>query len=550
MVLEAERNGCLREVLIIASALSIQDPRERPRGQAAAADQHHARFADPTSDFLAFVNLWRYVRDQQHELSSSQFRRMCRREHLNFLRIREWQDVHSQLRRVASDLGMRQNRKRGRAGSDPPFAAARVSSPTSARRTATRREYLGARNARFADLPGIRVWPRSRRPGSWPPSWSRPAGSGAAPRPASSRSGPRRWPAISSSAATASRTGRPSERRRWSTSGSRSTGCRSSTDRLVGYARVDPGACRELFLRHALVEGDWNTPHRIHQGEPGAARRGGGARAPFPPPRPRQSTPTRSSASTRARPAHVVSGRHFDVVVEEGSAHAARSPDVHDRRLLGRLGNRPDRVGLPGRVAPERARARAELRLRAGQRGRRCRGAHPDRVLNQVQPDGFDWQVPGLREELVVELIRSLPKALRRNLVPVPETARAFLGRVEPMSRAAARRARAGADPYRQVSRSARSVWDLARLPPHLRFTFLVVDDERSGARRGQGSRGDQGRPLRCRCGGAIVDAAARLRAPRPHRVELRHDPATSSNARMPGRRSRDTRPSSTRATA
>ena len=83
----------------------------------------HARFADPTSDFLAYVNLWRYVRDQQHELSSGQFRRMCRREYLNFLRVREWQDVHSQLRRVTADLGMRQNRTRGRTGPDPSFAA-------------------------------------------------------------------------------------------------------------------------------------------------------------------------------------------------------------------------------------------------------------------------------------------------------------------------------------------------------------------------------------------------------------------------------------------
>ena len=110
MVLEADRHGCVREVLVIAAALSIQDPRERPADQQEAADERHARFADPDSDFLTFLNLWRYLHEQQRELSSNQFRRLCRAEFLNYLRVREWQDLHSQLRAVARDLGIRLNR--------------------------------------------------------------------------------------------------------------------------------------------------------------------------------------------------------------------------------------------------------------------------------------------------------------------------------------------------------------------------------------------------------------------------------------------------------
>lgn len=106
MVLEADKNGCVREVMVIAAALSIQDPRERPADKQTQADQQHARFKDESSDFLAFLNLWRYVREQQKERGSSAFRRMCKQEYLNFLRIREWQDIYSQLRTVAKQMGI------------------------------------------------------------------------------------------------------------------------------------------------------------------------------------------------------------------------------------------------------------------------------------------------------------------------------------------------------------------------------------------------------------------------------------------------------------
>ena len=106
MILEAERLGVLRDVLVIAAALSLQDPRERPVEQRQQADQQHARFTDKTSDFLTWLNLWRYLREQQRELSGSAFRRMCKREYLNYLRVREWQDFESQLRQVCKEMGI------------------------------------------------------------------------------------------------------------------------------------------------------------------------------------------------------------------------------------------------------------------------------------------------------------------------------------------------------------------------------------------------------------------------------------------------------------
>src|ERR1700751_2340005 len=106
MILESDKQGCAREVLIIAAALSIQDPRERPTDSQQAADTAHPRFAQPESDFLTFLALWDYLTDRQRELAGSAFRRLCRAEFLNYLRVREWQDLHGQLTSLTRDLGI------------------------------------------------------------------------------------------------------------------------------------------------------------------------------------------------------------------------------------------------------------------------------------------------------------------------------------------------------------------------------------------------------------------------------------------------------------
>ncbi len=108
MILQADAEGCVREVLVLAAALAIPDPRERPADKEEAARQKHARFADEHSDFLSYLNLWRYLREQRKERSGNSFRRMCREEFLHYLRIREWQDLAGQLRSIARDMGIRE----------------------------------------------------------------------------------------------------------------------------------------------------------------------------------------------------------------------------------------------------------------------------------------------------------------------------------------------------------------------------------------------------------------------------------------------------------
>ncbi len=488
MVLEADRNGCLREVLIIASALSIQDPRERPTDQAAAADQLHARFADPTSDFLAFVNLWAYVREQQRELSSSAFRRLCRREHLNFLRVREWADVHSQLRRVVADLGMTQNSVPADADLVHRSLLAGLLSHIGQKNRETR-EYLGARQSRFAIFPGSslskkqpdwvmaaelvetsRLWARTAA--RIQPEWAETLAGHLVKR---SYSEPY-WSSTRAAAMVHERV--------------TLYGLPIVADRLVGYGQVDPEHARELFVRHALVEGEWKSHHRFVAENRALLEELEELESRFR----RHDLVVGLDDLERLYdervPSDVVSGRHFDSWWKKARRTRPDLLTFTADDLLHDAVDELDETAFPAVWTQGDLTFGLSYAFEPGSTEDGVAVHIPVAVLNQVRPVGFDWQVPGLREELVAELIRSLPKPLRRNLVPVAETARAFLDRV----------AGDGVDPDREPlldalerelghlggERIARGDWHVDRLPPHLRLSFLVVDDEGTPLAQGE----------------------------------------------------------------
>jgi ATP-dependent helicase HrpA len=498
MILEADRNGCVREVLIIASALSITDPRERPADAQQAADDKHRRFADPDSDFTAYLNLWEYLAERQRELSSSAFRRMCRAEFLNYLRVREWQDLQGQLQRLAGDLGVAVNSSSSErilvhqsllAGllsqigmkAEPARLAASAQGgrgPGTGRRP--RAEYLGARNARFAIFPGSglarkapdwivagelvetsRLW--ARTVASIEPEWVEPLARHLVKH---SYSEPH-WEKTRGSAVALEKV--------------TLYGVPLVTDRPVGYGRIDPAAARELFIRHALVEGDWQTSHKFfaenrrllaeaEEVEHRARRRGlvVGEDELF--------------AFYNARiPADVTSAQHFDTWWKQ----ARRSdPDLLTFKASDLLSDAAAEVSAdayPDVWTSESPAIRALPLSYAFEPGTEADGVTVDiplSRLNQVDPADFSWQVPGLRTELVTEMIRSLPKALRRDLVPAPDVAREVVARLGPPSGdlrdAVARELRA----LRGVT-VPRDAWDLDRLPPHLRITVRVTDGDR-----------------------------------------------------------------------
>jgi ATP-dependent RNA helicase HrpA len=534
MIIESGEQGCAREVLIIAAALSIQDPRERPSDNQQAADTAHRRFAQPESDFLAFLALWDYLAERQRELSGSAFRRLCRAEFLNYLRVREWQDLHGQLSSLTRDLGINikaSSSERVRVHTAllagllsqvgmkvVPASAKPVSGrppapggPERGRRPLP--EYLGARGTKFAVFPGSGL---ARKPPDWivaaelvetsrlwartvaaiEPEWVEPVAAHLVKR---SYSEPRWSRSQGSAVATEKVT---------------LYGIPIVADRTVLLHRIDPVLARELFIRHALVEGDWQTRHHFFRDnaklieeaaslEQRARRRGlvAGEDALY------------AFYDSRV-PADAVSARHFDSWWKKARHE---TPDLLTLSLDDLLSDAADDLDVgaypevwtsasPGLDGNGRVTALAlSYAFEPGSESDGVTIDIPLKTLNQARPEEFSWQVPGLRLELITELIRALPKTLRRELVPAPNVAREILtdlaGASPPKAVAAVGSGLAGVgapggdsgipdisemgDVRDVLSREllrlrgvrvARDDFDLAKLPSHLRITFRVMD--------------------------------------------------------------------------
>ena len=478
MVLEAEKQGCLAQVLVIASALSIQDPRERPSDKQAQADQQHARFVDPTSDFLAYLGLWTYLREQQKERSGNAFRRMCRDEYLHYLRIREWQDVHSQLRQACKELGIEIG-----TGTAEPTAVHRALIAGLLSHIGSydpvRRDYLGARGARWAIHPGSAL---SRKPPQFAVAAELVETSRLFGRVAA-RIDPEVVEQVAGDLAT-----RTYAEPRWSkkrasvVADERVTlyGVPLVVGRLVQYARIDPVVSRELFIRHALVGGEWVSHHHfvrdnailveeIAELEDRVRRRDllvdDEALIDF---------------FDERVPREVADGRSFDRWWKTARRDA---PDLltYPRSLLVRDVGDDLEGEFPRRwtFGSFDAELMISYSFEPGAADDGVTVDLPVALLPQAHPDDFLWQVPGRREEVVTALIRGLPKSLRTAFVPVPDTARAVLPQLDPGERGlldslgqALTRRTGVVVPY--------AAWSPQSLPEHLRVTVRVVDDSGS----------------------------------------------------------------------
>jgi ATP-dependent helicase HrpA len=481
MVLEADRNGCVREVMVIAAALSIQDPRERPADKQQQADQQHARFRDETSDFLAYLNLWRHIREQQKELSSSGFRRMCRGEYLNYLRIREWQDIYSQLRTVARQLGIAVGEPAAAdAAADPRHVhmslLAGLLSHLGLKDT-DKNEYLGARGAKFAIFPGSALF---KKPPRWimsaelvetsrlwarvnariEPEWVEPLAQHLVKRTYSEP----HWEKDQAAVIAYERV--------------TLYGAPLVAQRKVNYGRIDPEVCRELFIRSALVEGDWRTHHQffhdnrkllgeVEELEHRARRRDILV-----------DDETLFAFYDARLPDDVVSGAHFDSWWKQRRRDEPELLTFEHSMLVNENAAAVTKADYPDSWRQGALTFKVTYQFEPGTDADGVTVHIPLQVLNQVTPDGFDWQIPGLREQVVVELIRSLPKPIRRHYVPAPNYAKKFLDRVA-----------AGPDPLpavlaRELQRMVgvpvtAEDFDLAKVPDHLKITFRVTDERR-----------------------------------------------------------------------
>jgi ATP-dependent helicase HrpA len=484
MLIEADQRGCTAEVLVIVAALSIQDVRERPTDQQAQADQAHARFratgSATGSDFASVLALWRYLKAQQKALSGSAFRRMCKAEFLHYLRVREWQDLHAQLVRACKDVRIDPRRSTAAADAEPDWdrihqsLLAGLLSHVGLRDERTR-DYQGARGARFSIQPGsalfrrqpdyvmaaelvetTRLWARTNA--RIDPRWAEELGEHVVKR---SYAEPH-W---------SSKEGAALARERVTL-----YGVPLVVDRRVHYGRINPEEARELFIRHALVEGDWETRHRFAADNDRV-----------------RSELEALEERTRRRdivvsdevvfdfydrriPPDVVSARHFDTWWRKAGRTA---PDLLSMtpELLTRDDVAEVREGdYPLRWSQGGVDLSVAYQFEPGAADDGVTVTVPVSILNQVRDADFDWQVRGLRGDLVAALIRTLPKEQRRHFVPAPDHA----ARVLPELHEGAGRL---VDDVARVLREHTGVpvtgddFDPARLPGHLRITFAVTDD-------------------------------------------------------------------------
>ncbi len=425
MLVEADRRGCLREVLIITSGLSIPDVRERPAERAAAADAQHARFADPSSDFLSLLALWRHLRQQQQALGSGAFRRQCRREFLNFVRIREWQDVHSQLRQVAGSMGLRPSD-----GSAEPEQVHRalLSGLLShiGHRDEIGREFLGARGARFVVFPGSTL---AKKPPPWVMAAELVETSRLFARTAA-RIEPE-WVEDLAEHLVKRHHHEPhwSTRRAAAMTHERVTlfGLPVVDDRVIPYARIDPEHARELFIRHALVLDDWQARHRFVADNRALLVESEDLEHRFRRSDLSADDETLFAAYDARLPDFVVSARHF----ESWWKKARRTrPDLFeftlDDLLAGAAGSlRED--DFPAQWVQGDLRLPLSYHFEPGTPDDGVAVHIPIEVLNQVGTAGFDRLVPGLRQELVAALLRGLPREVRSALPPLGSSVEAFL---------------------------------------------------------------------------------------------------------------------------
>ena len=458
MIIEGSRRNCAKEMMVLAAALTIQDPRERPADVRAEADAMHARFVDDTSDFLSFLLLWDYINEQQAALSSSQLRKMCHREYINYLRIREWQDLFAQLREMGRTANIHAS-----SGRDINASAHEIDihkslfsgllshvgvkeerEKDSKGRNRGPREYLGARGTKFAIFPGSglfkkspdwvlsaelvetsRLWARTNA--SIDPQWIEEIGK----HLISVQYSEPHW-SLSSGAAVAYAKGTL-------------FGLTIYADRPVQYARVDAAAARELFIQSALVEGQWHTQHKFYLRNQRALAEVEELEARLRRRDLRVDDSVLFAFYDARIPAHVTDVRAFDKWWKQARLEDDNYLDFNPEKLINEEAADYDDSQFPRQWVQRTDSGELTLDLRyeyaptAGIGGARTDAAKRDGVavqvpilfLNQLSPEPFRWQIPGLRHELVTALIKSLPKAIRRNFVPAPDVARAACAALE-----------------------------------------------------------------------------------------------------------------------
>lgn len=474
MLLAAADEGSVNEVLTIVSALSIQDPRERPFDKRQAADELHAEFNHESSDLLTWLNLWNFVQVQKSNLSGSRFRKMCRQRYLSAIRILEWMDVRRQLERLCKELKLPISTTE--AAEDNTHRALLSGLLANVAVKTDKQDYLGCRNRHLAIFPGSGLFKRgpkwimsaeiaetsklfARQVGAIQPEWIETLGEHLLQYSYRDAHWQRKQGTVGA----------------WAQS--TLYGLIINPKKRVNYARINPAESRQIFIRDALVGGDLQTKGDFHRhnlallDEVSALEDKSRRRDIVVDPEelvrfydamiPEEVCTAASFESFRASyEAEHARGLYFS----RDMLFADDAVDVSDSDF-------PNQLEMAGMVLP------LKYHFAPGEAEDGVTLMCPVEVLNRVQEARCDWLVPGMIEEKIALLIKALPKHQRRNFVPAPDFARAAVDAMTsgegPLTSALSR----------QLLRMTgvevpQDDWDSSSLPPHLKMRFEVIADD------------------------------------------------------------------------
>ncbi len=472
MLLQAKNENALREVLIIVSALATQDPRERPLDKQQAADEKHSAFTDKSSDFVFFINLWHAYHAEKKLVSANQLRKWCRKNFISWMRMREWIDTFNQIRKMLANLKLELNTTA--ANYEQIHQALLIGLLANVGYKSEASEYLGARNKKFNVFPGSVLFKS-------PPKWIM-AGEIVETTRIYARTNAKiesTWIEAKAKHLLKYHYDNPhwEKKRSQVVADERSTlyGLLINPGKKISYGRINPVEAKEIFIRSALVEGDFECRADFYR---------------------------RNRKLLEELEAMEAKSRRRDIVVDENVLYRFYEQQLPDGVFCGAtldkwLRNNPDKEKNLFLTTEDLMRDDAEQVSEAlypdsiemnGSRfpleyhfdpRNHCDGitlVTPLAGINIINAQRCEWLIPGLLHEKIVALIRSLPKQLRKNFIPAPNFADACVQALEVSDTALSTALSAHLKKMTGVQ-IPYDAWDVQSISPHLMMNFRVRAD-------------------------------------------------------------------------
>jgi len=474
MIIAASEFHCLKEVLIITSALSIQDPRERPLDKQQQADEARAQFADEKSDFMTLVKLWDFYQAQRKHLSTSKLRQLCRQGFLSYNRMEEWRDIHAQLHGTVTDMQLRENSDAADVNNVHQALLSGLLANIGLKGEGY--EYLGARNSKFAIFPGSGLQKKQ-------PKWIMAASLMETSRLYAHTVAQIQPEWVETLAAHVVK--RSYSEAHWEKRAAQVAafekislyGLVINPKRRVNFGPLDPRQSREIFIREALVRQQFHCQAAFFKHN-------------------QQLIAEVEELEAKSRrqdilideetiyqfyderiPADIYSGKHFDTWRKQAEQKDARLLFLDKEYLMQHGAEHITQEQFPTQLNINGTVIKLGYHFEPGHEEDGVTAEIPLAALNHLPVQRFEWLIPSLLPDKLSQLIKSLPKQLRRNFVPAPDYAHACLQAMHVENRSLVTELAAQLRRMSGIDIPA-NAWQMEQLPPHLFMNFKVVDDK------------------------------------------------------------------------